>query len=184
MFAQTNKIKEREVSGMAEDERTAGQFVCNFMELLTIPETGKRMALMPWQKDVITEFYGNVNADGLRVYRYLYLEIPKKNGKSGLAANVETGTANVTVTMGGKADNDKRKSQYDDYMEILEFGYLSKKRIFPYLAVVYPTYKWILKDFREQYGKAALNGGKYSLKRSKAAARARAKAARERNKGK
>ena len=108
----------------------------------------------------------------------------KGRARRGLFANVETGTANVTVTMGGKADNDKRKSQYDDYMKILEFGYMSKKRIFPYLAVVYPTYKWILKDFREQYGKAALNGGKYSLKRSKAAARARAKAARERNKGK
>ena len=108
----------------------------------------------------------------------------KGRARRGLFANVETGTANVTITMGGKADNYKRKSQYDDYMEILEFGYLSKKRNFPNLAVVYPTFESIKADVAKQYGSAALSGGKYSLKRSKAAARSRAKAARERNKGK
>ena len=66
----------------------SGQFVCDFMELLTIPETGKPMRLMAWQRDAIMEFYSQVNDRGLRSYRYLYLEIPKKNGKSGMAAGL------------------------------------------------------------------------------------------------
>lgn len=66
----------------------SGAFVCDFMELLTIPETGRPMRLMDWQRDAIMEFYGQLNDSELRKYRYLYLEIPKKNGKSGLAAGL------------------------------------------------------------------------------------------------
>ncbi len=65
-----------------------GSFVCDFMELLTVPETGKPFRLMDWQRDALMQFYSTVNAGGLRTYRYLYLEIPKKNGKSGLAAGL------------------------------------------------------------------------------------------------
>lgn len=118
---------------MAEDERTAGQFVCNFMELLTIPETGKRMALMPWQKDVITEFYGNVNADGLRVYRYLYLEIPKKNGKSGLAAGLGLYHTFADGERSGEvyvvaADRDNAGIVFDASLKMLEACPTLKKR--------------------------------------------------------
>lgn len=87
-MADTEAPKDPERGAQAEDECAAGRFVADFMELLTIPETGKRMTLMPWQREVITEFYGRTNAEGLRTYRYLYLEIPKKNGKSGLAAGL------------------------------------------------------------------------------------------------
>ena len=66
----------------------AGEFVCDFMELLTVPETGKPFRLMDWQRKCLMNFYSNVDERGLRRYRYLYLEIPKKNGKSGLAAGL------------------------------------------------------------------------------------------------
>ena len=85
--------------------------------------------------------------------------------------------------MGGRAENYKRKSPYKDYMELLEFGHESHKRNFPDLAVVFPTYQDIIRDFRRQYGQAAVSGGTYSLNRSKAAARARAKAQRARRRG-
>ena len=65
-----------------------GDLVCRFMELLTVPETGAPFRLMDWQRAALMEFYSNVNDAGLRRYRYLYLEIPKKNGKSGLAAGL------------------------------------------------------------------------------------------------
>lgn len=42
--------------------------------------------LLPWQKQIIRDVYGTVHEDGTRQYRYVYLEIPKKNGKSELAA--------------------------------------------------------------------------------------------------
>lgn len=42
--------------------------------------------LLEWQKQAVGEFYGTIRPNGLRQYEYLYLEIPKKNGKSELAA--------------------------------------------------------------------------------------------------
>ena len=48
--------------------------------------TGKPFVLQPWQHEVIWNLYGTVNNEGTRQYQYLYLEIPKKNGKTPLAA--------------------------------------------------------------------------------------------------
>jgi phage terminase large subunit-like protein len=42
--------------------------------------------LLPWQKQIIRDVYGTLKPDGTRQYQYVYLEIPKKNGKSELAA--------------------------------------------------------------------------------------------------
>ena len=49
---------------------------------------GQPFLLLPWQKDAVTTFYGTLRDDGSkrRKYQFLYLEIPKKNGKSELAA--------------------------------------------------------------------------------------------------
>lgn len=48
---------------------------------------GKPFILEPWQKDeIIRPLYGTLNADGLRQYRTCYVELPRKNGKSNLAA--------------------------------------------------------------------------------------------------
>lgn len=67
----------------------AAQFVCDFVEHLPTTDTGQPFALYDWQKNALREFYGTVeDSEGelLRKYWYLYLEIPKKNGKSELAA--------------------------------------------------------------------------------------------------
>ena len=67
-------------------------FVCDFIECLTC-SNGAPFKLMDWQRDAVTEFYGQMVQDeadpaGLYVrrYQYLYIEIAKKNGKSELAA--------------------------------------------------------------------------------------------------
>lgn len=124
-----------------------------------------------------TETFGRaIAAAYLRIARNHILWIDRTGrARRGLFAEVKMGTYNVEVKMGGRAENYKRKSKYDDYMELLEFGHESHHRKFPYLAVVYPTYEFILSDFRAQYGRAAVSGGTYSLKRSKEAAQARAK---------
>lgn len=60
-----------------------------FLECLTVPDgkhAGEPFRLMEWQEGPIREFYGTMGENGRRQYRYLYLEIPKKNGKTGLAA--------------------------------------------------------------------------------------------------
>lgn len=49
---------------------------------------GKRFWLLPWQEQVIRDLFGIVKEDGTRQFRTAYVEIPKKNGKSELAAAV------------------------------------------------------------------------------------------------
>ena len=76
---------------MAMLDRAAGQFVCDFVERLPTTGTGKPFQLYDWQRDALMDFYSTLEPDGesgelLRQYQYLYLEIPKKNGKSELAA--------------------------------------------------------------------------------------------------
>lgn len=70
-------------------DREAGQFVCDFVEQLPTTSTGKNFSLYDWEIDTIMDFYGTkeeVDGELLRKYWYLYMEIPKKNGKSELAA--------------------------------------------------------------------------------------------------
>ena len=51
------------------------------------PWAGINFSFMDWQlNDVIIPLFGNVDKNGYRIYRKCYIEIPKKNGKSELAA--------------------------------------------------------------------------------------------------
>ena len=69
----------------------SAKFVCDFLERL--PTTsGARFELYDWQISCLNPFYGTLiqDEDGeiYRRYQYLYLEIPKKNGKSELSAGL------------------------------------------------------------------------------------------------
>lgn len=62
-----------------------------FIEML--PHTkgeweGKPFWLLPWQEQIIRDLFGIVKADGFRQFRTAYIEIPKKQGKSELAAAI------------------------------------------------------------------------------------------------
>ena len=75
------------------DEKRA-DYVCDFLELLAFGSgdwLGKPFRLQGWQREHIREFYGTIYEDWeanqkFRIFQYLYLEIPKKNGKTELAA--------------------------------------------------------------------------------------------------
>ena len=47
---------------------------------------GQPFTLLDWQSSIIRDVYGRVNRLGLRTIKYVYIEVPKKNGKSELAA--------------------------------------------------------------------------------------------------
>jgi phage terminase large subunit-like protein len=49
---------------------------------------GKPFALRPWQEDIVRRLFGTMRADDptRRAYRTCYIEVPRKNGKSELAA--------------------------------------------------------------------------------------------------
>ena len=82
--------------------------------------TGMQFVLQKWQKDIITNVYGTVKANGLRKYRYLYLEVPKKNGKTPLVAAL--GLYHVTCDPAGgeiyccAAERDQASQTYE-YMK-------------------------------------------------------------------
>lgn len=49
---------------------------------------GKPFNLLSWQEKILRDVFGTVTADGYRQYRTAYIEIPKKQGKSEVAAGV------------------------------------------------------------------------------------------------
>ena len=49
---------------------------------------GKKFELLEWQEKIIRDVFGTIKADGYRQFNFAYVEIPKKNGKSELAAGV------------------------------------------------------------------------------------------------
>jgi phage terminase large subunit-like protein len=75
-------------------DKNAGERVCRFIQML--PHTkGKwahqktTIALEPWQCFVVAQIFGwRSKTTGRRKYREVYLEVPRKNGKSILAAAI------------------------------------------------------------------------------------------------
>jgi len=50
---------------------------------------GQPFSLMPWQEnEIIRPLFGTLKADGTRQYRTVYVEVPRKNGKTELGAGV------------------------------------------------------------------------------------------------
>ncbi|HGA1134264.1 TPA: terminase large subunit [Streptococcus suis] len=49
---------------------------------------GKRFDLLSWQEQIVRDIFGIVKEDGNRQFLTAYIEIPKKNGKSELAAAI------------------------------------------------------------------------------------------------
>ena len=72
--------------------KETADFTVKFIECLKHGDdyAGVPFTLLPWQREAIEEFYGELreteDGEWIRKYQYLYLEIPKKNGKSELAA--------------------------------------------------------------------------------------------------
>ena len=72
-------------------DASQGEFVCQFIERFPTTDTGRPFALYDWQREAIMEFYSTLEVaddtgEQYRRYQYLYEELPKKNGKSELAA--------------------------------------------------------------------------------------------------
>lgn len=72
-------------------DASQGEFVCQFIERFPTTDTGRPFSLYDWQREAIMEFYSTLEVDNdtgeqYRRYQYLYEELPKKNGKSELAA--------------------------------------------------------------------------------------------------
>ena len=72
------------------DEELA-DYAVNFIECLCHTKgtwAGKPFKLLDWQEQIIRDLFGVIKPNGYRQFNTAYIEIPKKNGKSELAAAV------------------------------------------------------------------------------------------------
>ena len=72
------------------DAAKAGR-VCDFIEMLPHVKgewSGRDIELEPWQCFVLTTAFGWVDDAGLRRFRTVYIEVPRKNAKSTISAGV------------------------------------------------------------------------------------------------
>lgn len=72
------------------DEEMAN-FAVTFIEQLCHTKgtwAGKKFKLLDWQEEIIRDLFGTLKPNGYRQFNTAYIEIPKKNGKSELAAAV------------------------------------------------------------------------------------------------
>lgn len=65
---------------------------CNFFELILKHTAddwyGKPFLLAPWQEEALVYVFGNIDDEGRRTTELVYLEVPKKSGKSEFAAGI------------------------------------------------------------------------------------------------
>ena len=72
-------------------EKSKADFAVEFIQNLRHTKgiwAGKPFALLPWQEQIIRDVFGVVKENGYRQFNTAYIEVPKKNGKSELAAAV------------------------------------------------------------------------------------------------
>ena len=79
---------------MADDsnyDKNAADYAVQFIECLAHTKgtwAGKPFELIDWQDRIIRDLFGVLKPNGYRQFNTAYIEIPKKNGKSELAAAV------------------------------------------------------------------------------------------------
>src|SRR5699024_11640948 len=72
-------------------DKEAADFAVNFIECLCHTKgtwAGKPFELIDWQEQIIRDVFGTIKPNGYRQFNNAYIEIPKKQGKTELAAAV------------------------------------------------------------------------------------------------
>ena len=72
-------------------DQDAADYAVSFIECLSHSKgkwSGKPFELIDWQEQIIRDLFGTLKPNGYRQFNTAYIEIPKKMGKSELAAAV------------------------------------------------------------------------------------------------
>ena len=107
---------------------------------------GVPFELLPWQDEIIRTLYGTVKENGYRQYNTCYCEIPKKNGKSELAAAIALymtcgdGEWGAEV-YGCASDRQQASIVFDVAVDMVDQCPALKKRIKPVMSVKRLVYK-------------------------------------------
>lgn len=101
---------------------------------------GQPFALEPWQADrVLRPAFGWVRSDGTRLVRYLFLAVPRKNGKSTLAAGIGLYLLTADDEPGAEvfsaaADREQAAIVYDTALSMRGAHPALAKRVRPYAS--------------------------------------------------
>lgn len=107
---------------------------------------GVPFELLPWQDRIIRDVFGTLKENGYRQYNTAYVEIPKKNGKSELAAGVALymtcgdGEWGAEV-YGCASDRQQASIVFDVAVDMVDQCPALKKRIKPVMSVKRLVYK-------------------------------------------
>ena len=127
---------------------------------------GQDFKLLPWQYEIVSTLFGTVKENGFRQYNNCYCEIPKKNGKSELAAAIALlltcGDGEWAAEVYGCASDRQQASiVFDVAVDMVDQCPALKKRIKPIMSVkrlVYqPTNSYYQVLSAEAYTKHGLN---------------------------
>ena len=107
---------------------------------------GQVFDLLPWQETIIRDVFGTVKEDGFRQYNTAYVEIPKKNGKSELAAGVALYMTCGDNEWGAEvygcaSDRQQASIVFDVAVDMVEQCPALKRRIKPVMSVKRLVYK-------------------------------------------
>lgn len=122
--------------GSHYDKSAADYAVAFIQELCHTKGTwaGKKFQLLDWQEQIIRDIFGTVKQNGYRQFNTAYIEIPKKNGKSELAAAVALlllcgdGEQRAEI-YGCAADRNQAKIVYDVAADMVRFCPALEKRV-------------------------------------------------------
>ncbi len=150
-------------------DQTKADHAVNFINCLKHTKgqwRGVPFELLPWQDKIIRDIFGTVKENGFRQYNTAYVEIPKKNGKSELAAAVALlmtcgdGEWGAEV-YGCASDRQQASIVFDVAVDMVDQCPALKKRIKPIMSVkrlVYqPTNSFYQVLSAEAYTKHGLN---------------------------
>lgn len=127
---------------------------------------GVNFTLLPWQNEIIKDVFGTTKPNGYRQYNTAYIEVPKKNGKSELAAAIALLTAcgdgeRGAEVYGCAADRAQASIVFDVAVDMVDQCPALKKRIKPVLSlkrlVYLPTSSFYQVLSAEAYSKHGLN---------------------------
>ena len=127
---------------------------------------GKPFDLIDWQEQIVRDLFGIVKPNGYRQFNFAYVEIPKKQGKSELAAAIALYLTCGDFEYGGEiygcaADRQQASIVFDVAVQMVEQNPALKARIKPLISQKRLIYKPLNSFYQvlssEAYTKHGLN---------------------------
>ena len=118
-------------------DKDKADFAVSFIQCLCHTKgtwAGKNFELIDWQEQIIRDVFGTVKANGYRQFNTAFIEVPKKNGKSELAAAVALlllcgdGEQRAEI-YGCAADRNQAKIVFDVAVDMVRFCPALEKRV-------------------------------------------------------